>query len=199
MRPRERRRRTLPRPAGAIRRSRFSVFRLVLLLILVIVFAPFAYYAQFSGLLQWVLGLASLGVLASFAGLFVFRGASEPAPLVNPSEANRSASGELARVAATVGRAARGLRYSQVVVTSRARAAFMDQARLVLGWDSETMRALQQDREALRRLFGDDLAAFLYLRSGDLDERFAWARRAQGGAGFAEEFAGILEKMEAWR
>jgi hypothetical protein len=165
----------------------------------VIVFAPLAYYAQVSGLLQWILGLASLGVLASFAGLLVFRGASEPAPLVNPSEANRSTSGELARVAATVGRAARGLRYSQVVVTTRARAAFMDQARLALGWDPETMRALQQDREALRRLFGDDLAAFLYLRSGDLDERFAWARQAQGGAGFAEEFAAILEKMEVWR
>jgi 2-hydroxychromene-2-carboxylate isomerase len=163
------------------------------------IFAPLAYYAQSSRLSQWVLGLASLGVLAAFAGRFVFRGTSEPVPLVNPAAQDRYASGELARVAASVGRAVRGLRYSQVVVTSRARAAFLDQARLDRGWDPATMLALQRDHNALRRLFGDELADFLHLRAGDLDDRFAWVRRVQGRGGFAKEFGDILERMEAWR
>jgi hypothetical protein len=193
------RRPTSPRSEGVIRPARFTVFRLVLLLILAIVLAPVAFYAQFSGFMQWVLGLAILGVLAGFAGLLMFRGASEPAPLVNPAAGDRSASGELARVAAAVGRATRGLPFSQVVVTSRARAAFLDQARLSFGWDPDAMRALQRDRAALGRLFDNVLADFLYLRSGDLDERSTWALRAQGRGGFAKEFGDVLERMEAWR
>lgn len=199
MRRRERRRRTLPRPPRAFRRTRFSVFHLVLLAFLAILFVPLGYYAQYSGFLQWVLALAVLGVLAGLAGRLVFRGASEPEPLMPPAAGDRSTPGELARVAASVGRAARGLRYSQVVVTSRARAAFMDQARLAFGWDPGTMHALQRDRGALRRLFGDELADFLHLRTADLDERSAWASRAQGRRGFAKEFGEVLEKMEAWR
>jgi hypothetical protein len=116
-----------------------------------------------------------------------------------PAEENRYTAGELARVAASVRRAARGLRYSQVLVTSRARAAFLDQARLALGFDAGTMQTLQRDRRALRRLFGDELADFLHVRTGDQDDRFEWAFQARGRRGFAVEFGDILERMEAWR
>ena len=108
MRRLDRRRETLPRPPRALRRPRFTLFHLMLLVILAIIFAPLAYYAQYSGFLQWVLGLASLGVLGGVAGRLVFRGALEPAPLVPPAEGDRYTPGELARVAASVGRAARG-------------------------------------------------------------------------------------------
>jgi hypothetical protein len=192
-------RRWLPRPASPFRPSRFSPSHLVLRGILTIVFAGLGYYSRYSGPLQWALALAAMGILAGFAGRFVFRGSSEPAPLVAESAADRYTSGELARVAASLGRATRGLRYSQVLVTSRARDAFMDQARLALGWDAATMHAVQEDRARLQRLFGHDLADFLHLRTRDLDERFAWAGRAQERGGFAKEFGDILKKMEAWR
>jgi hypothetical protein len=99
------------------------------------------------------------------------------------------------RLAASMGRAMRGLRYSQVVVTSRARAAFMERARLALGWDPDRMQAVQGDREALGRLFGDELADFLYLRTGDLEERFPSAFQTPGRGAFVKEFGEILAKM----
>jgi hypothetical protein len=61
------------------------------------------------------------------------------------------------------------------------------------------MQTLQRDRRALRRLFGDELADFLHVRTGDLDDRFEWAFQARGRRGFAVEFGDILERMEAWR
>jgi hypothetical protein len=165
----------------------------------VILVAPLAYYAQFSGSLQWIVGLASLALLAGFAVRAIFRGTSEPAPLVEPAAGDRTTPGEMDRLAASMGRAMRGLRYSQVVVTSRARAAFMERARLALGWDPDRMQAVQGDREALGRLFGDELADFLYLRTGDLEERFPSAFQTPGRGAFVKEFGEILAKMEAWR
>src|SRR5207253_2087256 len=51
-----------------------------------VVVMVFVYYAQFSGSLQWGLGLAFLGLLAVLAWRQVFRGPSEPAPLVRAGD-----------------------------------------------------------------------------------------------------------------
>ena len=50
-----------------------------------VVVMVFVYYAQLSGSLQWGLGLAFLGLLAVLVWRAVFRGTSEPAPLVPPA------------------------------------------------------------------------------------------------------------------
>jgi hypothetical protein len=164
-----------------------------------VVLALLLYYAQFSGSLQWVLGLVFLAFLASFAFRQVFRGSVEPAPLVAPTSPEAHVSGEMESVAASVSRAAHGLRYSQVLVTSRARVAFLDHARLALGLSPEGMREIQQDPQALRRLFGDSaLAEFLHIRVGDLEERYGWVLRARARGGFGREFREVLAQMEAW-
>ncbi|TLZ80124.1 MAG: hypothetical protein E6K05_08190 [Methanobacteriota archaeon] len=165
-----------------------------------VVVMVFVYYARFSGSLQWGLGLAFLGLLAVLVWRQVFRGTSEPAPLVLPASPEAYEPGELDTVAASVRRAARGLRYSQVLVTSRARAAFLEHARLSFGLTPAGMYAVQQEPEALLRMFGDPvLAEFLHVRAGDLDGRYAWVRRARERGGFTREFQDVLARMEAWR
>src|SRR5438552_3625449 len=165
-----------------------------------VVVMVFVDYAHSSGSLRWGLGLAFLGLLAVLVWHQVFRGTSEPAPLVPLASSEAYEPGELEVVAASVRRAARGLRYSQVLVTSRARAAFHEHARLSFGLTPAGMYAVQQEPDALLRVFGDPvLAEFLHVRAGDLDGRYAWVRRARERGGFTREFQDVLARMEAWR
>src|SRR3989441_6720438 len=65
---------------------------------------------------------------------------------------------------------------------------------------SGTIRDVQRDPEALRRMFGDDaLVDFLYLEAGDLEDRMAWVQRARARGGFVPAFRDVLTRMEAWR
>jgi hypothetical protein len=192
--------RTNPLSTSRDRLAGLSFSGIALVVMAAAVLALLLYYAQFSGSLQWILGLAFLGVLAAFAWRQVLRGTSEPAPLVLPAPPEAYEPGDLDALAASVRRAARGLRYSQVIVTSRARSAFLDHARLSLGMTPEAMREVQRDREALRRLFGDNvLPEFLHIRDGDLEERYSWVLRARERGGFTREFGEVLARMEAWR
>src|SRR2546427_515999 len=78
--------------------------------------------------------------------------------------------------------------------------AFLERARLALGLPPETIRDVQRDPGALRRMFGDDaLVDFLYLEAGDLEDRLAWVQRARARGGFVREFRDVLTRMEAWR
>lgn len=158
------------------------------------------YSAQFSGSLQWGLGLLGLAILAAYAWRQVLRGTSEPDPLVDPAAPEAFRSGEFGVFSRAVRRAARGLPFSQVMVTSRARAGFLEHAGLARGMPAETMRTAQSDPVALRRLIGDDvLVEFLQLRTGDLDESYGWVLKARARGGFNREFRDVLTRMEAWR
>ena len=182
------------------RSVRLSISGAVLLVTAAVVIGLLLYSAQFSGSLQWVLGLAGLAILAAVAWRQVLRGTAEPLPLLGPPPAPTVQLGELEAFSRAVRRAARGLPYSQVLVSSRARAAFLDHAGLVLDRSPDAMRDAQADPEVLRRLIGDEvLADFLYLKVGDLEERYGWVLQARDRGGFAREFADVLDRMEAWR
>jgi len=158
------------------------------------------YYAQFSGTIRWLLGVVALAVLAAIAWGQIQRRTAEPSPLVGPRSPGATREGELDSFAAAVRRAARGLPYSQVLVASRARAAFLERARLALGLATEMIRDVQRDAGALRQMFGDDaLVDFLYLEAGDLEDRMGWVQRARARGGFVREFRDVLTRMEAWR
>lgn len=173
----------------------------VVVLMAFAVFLGFSlYYAQFSGTVRWMLGVAALAVLAAFAWNQIVRRTAEPVPLVTPPVMDSIHEGELESFAGAVRRASRGLPYSEVLVASRARSAFVEHARLALGIDPEGMRAVQRSPAALRRIFADDsLVDFLHLEVGDLEERYGWVRRAKERGSFPKEFRLVLDKMEAWR
>src|SRR5256712_13358136 len=158
------------------------------------------YYGKSSGTIRWLLGVVALGARAAIAWGQIERGTAEPSPLVGPRPPGATREGELDSFAAAVRRAARGLPYSQVLVASRARSAFFERARLALGLPPETIRDVQRDPGALRRMFGDDaLVDFLYLEAGDLEDRLAWVQRARVRGGFVREVRDVLTRLEAWR
>ncbi len=191
---------TTGHPPGIQSRRRIPLPAVGLLLAFAVLLGMLLYYAQFSGAIRWFLGVVALAVLAAIAWGQIQRRTAEPSPLVGPRSPGSIREGELDSFAAAVRRASRGLPYSQVLVASRARSAFLERARLALGLPSETIRDLQRDSGALRRMFGDDaLVEFLYFRAGDLDDRFAWVQQARARGGFVREFRDVLTRMEAWR
>jgi len=158
------------------------------------------FYAQISGGVRWLLGLVTLAVVAAIVWSQIQRRTSEPSPLVGPPSPGATRGGELASFAESVRRAGRGLPYSQMLVASRAQAAFLERARLALGLPSESLRDMRHDPGALRRIFADDaLVDFLSLEENDPDDRFAWVRRVRARGGYVREFRDILTRMEAWR
>ena len=158
------------------------------------------YYAQFSGSTQWLLGVGLLAAFAAFAWSLILRRTAEPAPLVGPEVAGAYREGDLAALAAATRRAGRGLAYSQVLVASRARNAFLERARLATGLSPEAMRELQRDPVALQKMFHDGVIQdFTHLDIGDLEERYRWVVEARERGGFAREFEDVLKRMEAWK
>ena len=158
------------------------------------------YAAQFSGTVRWFLGVAVLALVALYAWHVVARGTAEPGPMVKPPAPLRPRVGDLAFLTAVVHRANQGLTYSQVAVSSRAREAFEERARLARGLTPEAMHALERDRATLHVTFGDAaLADFLHLATADSDARYRWVREARMGRGFEIELDRILETMEEWR
>jgi len=181
-------------------RHRLPHLAVGLLLVFAVLLGTLLYYAQFSGGVRWLLGVVTLAVLAAIVWSQIQRRTAEPSPLVGPPSPDATRGGELGAFAAAVRRADRGLPYSQMIVASRAQAAFLERARLALGLPSATLRDMRRDTGALRRIFGDDaLVDFLFLEEHDPDDRFAWVRRARARGGFVREFRDILTRMEAWR
>ena len=172
----------------------------LLLLAFAVMLAFLLYYAQYSGSFRWLLGVVGVSGFALFAWALIFRRTAEPAPLLGPPSAEIVREGELGTLAAAVRRASRGLAYSQELVASRARLAFVERARLALGISPEMMAELQRSPVELHRIFADPaLERFVHLQVGDLEERSRWVRETRSRGGFAAEFRDVLARMGAWR
>jgi len=172
----------------------------VLLVLLIFILGYLLYVAQFSGTVRWFLGFAVIAGIAGYAWSFVARRTAEPAPLQKAAERPRFRSGELHALEAVVRRANRGLTYSQVAVTTRARDAFAERTRLARGLSPEAMRGLERDTAALETTFHDPvLADFLFLPSSDTEVRYRWVWQARRRRSFEAEFHEVLDRMEAWR
>lgn len=158
------------------------------------------YQAQFSGAVRWFLGFVLLAAVAFVAWLQVSSRTQEPVPLVGPAARGDLRTGELTALTSAVRRAKGGLPYSQLVVSSRARDAFAERARLALGLPPEAMRTVESDSVALRsRVHDEVLEDLLYLPTAHPDERYRWVREARARGGFGESMERVLDHMEAWR
>ncbi len=190
------------RARGELRRSGRLGLRLVesaLIVASCLLLGILLYEAQFSGAVRWLLGFGLMAAVALVAYLRVSSGTQEPVPLTSPAARPEVRTGELAALTAIARRAERGLAYSQLVVSSRARDAFAERARLALGLPPEAIRAMAADSSALRsRVHDEALEDLLYLRTTDADERYRWVRQARN-RGFTASLNGVLDRMEAWR
>src|SRR2546426_4894923 len=146
------------------RLPRIPIAGIVLVFAFAILLGILFYYAQFSGLVRWLLAVVAVAVLASFVWGAIRRRTEEPTPLIAPRSQDVSRGGELEIFSAAVHRAARGLPYSQALVASRARGAVAERGRLSDGLSPARVRELQPGPAALRPLFVDEaLVHFLYL------------------------------------
>src|SRR2546428_9630788 len=75
------------------RLTRIPIAGTVLVLAFAILLGILFYYAQFSGLVRWLLAVVALAVLASFAWGAIRRRTEEPTPLVAPPSPDVSRGG----------------------------------------------------------------------------------------------------------
>ncbi len=192
--------RQIRRGDDTFRPLRQRLLEIVLIVAAIFLLGYLLYAAQFSGTVRWFLGVAVLTLVALYAWHVVAGSTAEPGPMVKPQRPLRARVGDLAYLTAVVRRANQGLTYSQVAVSSRARDAFEERARLARGLTPEAMHAMERDLVTLNATFGDaSLADFLHLPTADSDARYRWVRDARIGRGFEIELDRILEKMEEWR
>ena len=179
---------------------RQRLLEIALIVLSIFMLGYLLYAAQFSGTVRWFLGVAVLTLVALYAWHVVAGSTAEPGPMVKPQRPLRARGGDLTAMTAVVRRANQGLTYSQVAVSSRAREAFEERARLARGLTPEAMHALERDLVSLKATFGDaTLADFLHLPTADSDARYRWVRDARLGRGFEVELDRILDTMEEWR
>ncbi|MFQ6012527.1 MAG: hypothetical protein ACE5LS_02660 [Thermoplasmata archaeon] len=152
--------------------------------------------------LVWVLLVA--GVLVF---LLLYRRAVRVPPLEAPVEGERVVRGELGRLAETLGRAERGMRFSQVVVARRVRQAFLLRMQYEHGLSGEELDALLADPAEFARLVRDPMVR-AFLEDTAPTEDALIRRDAPGtvsafrftqGRSFTAGIARVLEAMEAWQ
>src|SRR5207247_136765 len=97
-------------PSASRGRSSWSISATFMIVAAAVVLGLLLYYAQYSGSVQWGLGLVFLGVIAFLAWRQVLRGTAEPGPLVGPVSPETIRTGQLDALSGSMPRAARGWR-----------------------------------------------------------------------------------------
>ena len=142
------------------------------------------------------------------AGILVFlflrrRGVQVPA-LEAPSEEEDVRTGDLGRLAETLGRADRGMRFSRVAVARRVRQAFLTKLRQEYGLRDAELAVLMADPAELVRLIRDPLVREFLEDTAPADDTQIREQEASGGStfrftgrgGFIAGIAQVLEAME---
>lgn len=188
---------------GDRREDRRFVLLLLVLTGLVIVFSllvPGSADAQFAVL------VLVLTLIATVAFLLLFRLGVKVPPLASPIVPPRVNEGSLGRLAEALGRANRGMRFSQVVIARRVREAFLTRVAHERGLGRDELESLLAEPRGLQGLVSDPyLQAFLE-DTAPAEEQlikglgprgptsFRFARRT----GFTAGIASVLEAIEGW-
>ncbi|HKZ49334.1 MAG TPA: hypothetical protein VJ397_11195 [Thermoplasmata archaeon] len=134
---------------------------MVFLYLLIVLFGLF-FFAQYSGSVRWVLLFLLAAALAAIVMRFISVGARDPDAAKGARGLVGRRPGEVRRFAAALERAARGMRYSQIVADERLREALLNRARISRGVPSAELDAARGDPERLAAFLGDpDLARFV--------------------------------------
>ncbi len=192
-----------PGVRGTRREDRQFLLVLVALLSLVILFSVLSPGNPDVSLGVLVLALI---VVAVVAFMLLYRIGVKVPPLEAPSVSPRVNMGGLGRLAETLGRADRGMRFSQVVVARRVREAFLTRLAYERDLHRDELEVLLDRPEELGRIVRDPhLQAFL-VDTAPAEEQlirgrgpggptdFRFARRG----GFTAGIARVLEAMEEW-
>jgi len=166
----------------------------------VLIVGASVFYAQYSGAVRWLLGIALLSGVAYFLVRFIGARARDPRPLEPPRRVERRAAGDLHTLAKTLDRANAGLKYSQVVVAARMKDAFLEKVRVSRGLAPGDMERVRFDPARMMALVEDrDLVVFLLESERNHRHWPELLRDLPTRRGFAGETDRMLARMEAWR
>ncbi len=156
--------------------------------------------------LRWALYVYLLMAIAWVAIGIVYRRTVPTPPLGLGKEPAAGTSGELKSMVATLKRADRGMRYSQLMAIHRVRSAFLRKMAALRGLDDEDLQDLLRRPSELRRVVGDPVILdFLEDTSGEGDI-FATPRpsdsklasRFPRGEATTRALGRVVEAMEVW-
>ncbi len=150
-------------------------------------------------LLVWVLLVTGVMVF-----LFLRQREVQVPPLEAPSEKEGVREGDLGRLVETLGRADRGMRFSQVAVARRVRKAFLTKLRQEYGLRDAELAALMADPEEFVRLIRDPLVREFLEDTAPAEDTLIREQAASRGStfrftgrgGFTAGIAQVLEAME---
>ncbi len=182
------------------------LFRLelaIILVVLVVVLGMTVFFAQYSGLLRWLVFVVILLIGAWMAARFVRVRTVETEPLGPRVFTPRLVQGDLKNLSTSLRRGSRGLRYSQLHFAVSLRDAFLAKLRASSGFLG-TVQELNADIPRLRALCGDE-ELFRFLRRATVLERTmaeVLSSTEEIFPGKASEFPHLMEdlmaRMEAW-
>lgn len=191
----------MPSP-GALR-VLFSLELAILLVIVGILLGVAVFFAQFSGILRWLLFIVILILGGWIAGKFIRLRTIEVEPLGPRKFQPEFARGALQDLSASLRRGSRGLRYSQLHFAVALRDAFLGKLRATSGFRG-TIQELKGDLPLLRTLCADE-EIFRFLRRVTLLERSMAKVLSSPGELFPEEprafpqhMEDLFARMEAW-
>ncbi|MFQ5919120.1 MAG: hypothetical protein ACE5I4_03620 [Thermoplasmata archaeon] len=147
----------------------------------------------------WVLLVAGIMVF-----LFLRQREVQVPPLEAPSKEEDVRRGDLGRLAETLGRADRGMRFSQVAIARRVRQAFLIKMRQEYGLDGAAFAALLADPGEFVRLIKDPLIREFLEDTAPAEDTLIREQAATGAStfrftrrvGFTAGIAQVLEAME---
>ncbi|MCK4367600.1 MAG: hypothetical protein KAW84_06605 [Thermoplasmata archaeon] len=169
--------------------------------------AMMLFYAQFSGILRWIIVLLLISSMGFGIAYLSSRNTTSPERL-SPDHMQRDVQwGEIARLTGILRRAEKNYRYSQLEAVERIRKTVIDRIQSQRDISDEEMGDALQDEERLMELVGDEeVAVFLLASEKDLSnwssivrEKLPVMSSFRGSRGFNESVLSVLERMEDWQ
>lgn len=169
-------------------------------------FSVAVFYAQYSGILRWILLLLLLCFMALILMSFSTRGYRDPPPLEMERKKEKPTQGDLKKMATTFERAGKRMLYSRLVVMDRIREAFWEKFRLTRNLTHEDAERLKGNQEELKKIIRDEEILGFLVESEKESKQWSKMLRekkpamesfSEGGE-FIERVFSLIEKMEAW-
>ncbi len=155
--------------------------------------------------LRWALYILLLVAIAWTVIRNLHQGAMGVPPLRPPEDGERHASGELTKLAMSLRRADRGLKYSQMIVALRVRNAFLEKVRSNRGLDHQELTSLMGDPEKRSGIVHDPLILRFLAATAEEDLLFSKVttrepllRGVSRGESFSDIIGRVVSAMEAW-
>lgn len=188
-----------------VSRMNITVFYIMVILLLGFL-AVLLFFAQFSGILRWVILLLLISSTAFGIAFLVSRKTSSPERLLLLTDQEKKPWNEITRLTGVMTRAEMNYRYSQLEAVERIRRAVIDKIQTQRDISEDEMELVIHDKGKIMSLVDDEeIADFLLASERDLSNWSTIVREKlpvlgpfRGPRSFSQSILPILERMGDW-